>query len=88
MLSPLSNITRTDVYNGATDTLRRGDDDIVVFSDLESVERFTGRWFIENTKINRVWNGIIDEFTQNKTISAFIEQLHSFRRNGKAVANV
>lgn len=56
MFSPFGDITRTNVYDGTTNTFRRGDNDIVVFSDLESVERFTRRWFVKDTEINRVWD--------------------------------
>lgn len=73
MFSPFGDITRTNVYDGTTNTFRRGDNDIVVFSDLESVERFTRRWFVKDTEINRVWDGIVDKFTENESISAFIE---------------
>lgn len=40
VLSAFRNIGGTDINDGTSDTLGRGNDDIVVFGDLESVEGF------------------------------------------------
>lgn len=81
MFSALRDISRSDVNHRASDTLRRSNNDIVVFSNLESVESFSWLWFIENTHINSVRNGIVDEFTKDQSILAFVKELHGIGWN-------
>ena len=41
VLAALRDISRSDVDDRASNTLGRSDDDVVVLSDLESVQRFS-----------------------------------------------
>ena len=88
MFPSLRNIRRPDVHYGAADTLRRRDNDIVVFSDLKCVQRFMHMWLVEDTRIDGIGNGVVDEFTEDETVPAFVEYLHSFCRYGKSRANI
>lgn len=86
MFPSLSDIARSDVHNGATDTFRRSNNDIVVFGDLESVERFTRGWFVENTEVDCVGYGVVDEFAKDETIFTVVEELHCVCWDGETVA--
>lgn len=88
MFPSLSDIARSNVHDGTTDTFSRCDDDIVVFGDLECVEGFTSSRFVEDTGIDCVGDGIVDEFTENETVFAVVEELHCFSWDGEAVANI
>jgi hypothetical protein len=63
---------RTDVDDGASDTLGRSDDNVVVFGHLERIERFRlaglDGGFVEYTLIDRLGDRVVDQFTQNQTV--------------------
>jgi hypothetical protein len=48
--------------------LCRRNDNIVILSDLECVESFLGLGHVQDTGINGLRDGVIDEFTQNQPI--------------------
>lgn len=82
VLTALSDISRADVHNGAPNSLCGGDNDVVVFGDLERVERFARGGLVEDTVIDRFWYGVVDEFTEDQTVSAFVEELHGICGDG------
>ena len=84
MFPPFSNIGRADIYNGTTDCFGRRDDNVVIFCDLEGIKRLASSGYVQYTGVDGVWYGVIDEFTEDQTISTFIENLHRSRRNGES----
>jgi hypothetical protein len=64
----LRDILRTDVNDGTSDTLRRGDDDVVVLGDLEGVEFTLRGGFVENSVVDRVRYRVVDQFTENQSV--------------------
>ena len=88
MLAALRDIGRSDVDHRATDTLGGSNHDVVVLSDLESVERFSWLWLVENTRIDRIRNGVIDELTKEQSIFAFIKKLHGIGWDRIATPNI
>lgn len=65
VLTTFNKILGTNVNNRASDSLGRVDNDIVVFSHLEAVDLLSS---IEDTLIDGVRDGVVDEFTHNQTI--------------------
>lgn len=88
MFTTLRDISRTDVDDGATYTLCRGDDDVVVLGNLEGVQWFTSGGFVENTRVDGVWNGVVDEFTEDQPVLDLVEDLHGICRNGVSACEV
>ena len=88
MLSAFRDITGSDVDHGASNTLGGCNNDVVVFSDLESVQRFSWLWFVENSRINCVSNGVIDELAKDQSILAFIKELHGISWNRITTSNI
>jgi hypothetical protein len=88
MFPPLRDICRADIDDRTANTLRRGDDYIIVFGDLEGVEGFARSGFVEDTDVDSIRNGVVDEFTEDKTIFTFVEELHCVRWDREAVADV
>ena len=88
MLSALCEIGGTDIDNGASNTLRTSNDNVIVLCDLESIQRLLRGWFIKNTEIDSVWDRIIDEFAENEAVLAVIVQLHSIRWNWISVCKI
>ena len=88
VLSSLRDICRTNVDDGAADGLCRRNDDVVVFGHLESVEWLLCCRFVQDTGIDGIGYGVVDEFTQDKTISALIKELHGVGRDGQPVTNI
>jgi hypothetical protein len=74
MLSTFRDVRGPDVDDGTSDTLGRGDDDVVVFGDLESIERFhlTSRlvdgWLVQDSLVDGVWYRIVDKFAEDETV--------------------
>ena len=64
----LRDILRTNVDDRTSDTLGRGDDDVVVLSDLEGVEFTLRGGFVENSVIDRVRHRVVDKFTQDQPV--------------------
>jgi len=88
VFSAFLKILRTDVDHRASDSFCRGDNDIVILGHLESIDLFAGPRLVQNTHIDRVRDRIIDEFTKDQSISAFVEQLHGVCGDRKSVADV
>jgi hypothetical protein len=88
MFPSLSDIARSDVHDGTSDTFRRRDDDIVVFCNLECVEGFTRGGFVEDTGVDGVGDGVIDEFAEDETVFTVVEELHCLCWDGEAVVDV
>ena len=65
MLAAFRDISRSDVDHGASNTLGGCNNYVVVFSNLESIQRFSWLWFVENSHINCVSNRVIDEFAKD-----------------------
>jgi hypothetical protein len=68
MFSSFGNIRGSDIDNGTSNTLCGCDDDIVVFCDLEGIQwlcstgGFVDGWFVEDSLVDGVWDGVVDEF--------------------------
>ena len=62
MLGAFSKIGGADVDDRTANGFGGCNDDVVVLRDLEGVEGFLSSGFIQNTSIDRVWDGIVDEF--------------------------
>ena len=88
MLSTFSEVTRSNINDGAANTTSGSDNDVVVFSNLESVKRFASGRFVKNSSINGIRNRVVNKFTKNKTITTFVEDLHSISRNGQTSADI
>ena len=76
VLSPLNDIRGADVDHRASNVFRRCDNNVVVLCHLESVQRLLRSGLVQYTSINRVWYGVVDQPTEDETISDFVEQLH------------
>src|SRR5260221_6624243 len=76
MLSAFGDICSADINNRTSYAFGRGDHNVVVFRDLEGVEGFTWLGFIQDTHVNSVRHGIVDEFAQDQTVLAFVKELH------------
>ena len=88
MLAALRNVCSADVHDRAADTLRRGDDDVVVLRNLESIERFAGGGLVEDTGIDGVGDGVVDEFTKDQAVLDLVEDLHCICRDGVSSCEV
>ena len=88
MFSSLGDINRTNVDDRASNSLRGSDDNVVVLSHLECVEGLLCGRLVQDTGVDRLWNRVVDEFAQNKTVPALIKELHGVGRNRKPVADV
>ena len=75
MFATFRNIRRANIDNRAPDTLGRRDDNIVVFRNLEIVKWLVRR-FVEDTGIDCVWDGVVDQFTEDQPVSTLVEDLH------------
>jgi hypothetical protein len=88
MLAALRDIRRSDVDHRASDTLGGSNNNVVVLGDLESVQSFSWLWFVEDTRINCVGDGVIDEFTKDQSILALIEKLHGISWDRITTSNI
>jgi hypothetical protein len=88
MFPTFCEIRCANVDDRATDTFRRGDDDVVVLGYLEGVQRLLGRGFVEDTRINGVGYGVVDQLAQNQAVLAFVEDLHGIGRDWEAARNI
>ena len=88
MLAAFRDISRPDVDNGASNTLGGCNDDVVIFSDLESIQRFSWLWFVENSCINCVSHGVIDELAKDQSILAFVKKLHGISWDRITISNI
>ena len=89
MLSNLDNVSSANVDNRAADALCRFNDNVVVLSKVEVVQRLDllAR-FVEHTLVDGVRHAIVDEFGQDKAVFAGIEHLKGIGGEGQSVANV
>ena len=88
MFSALLDIGRTDIDNRASDGLGRCDDDVVVLCHLERVKWLACIRLVEHTRIDGVGYGVVDKFTENKTISALVKELHGICGDRNARSDV
>jgi hypothetical protein len=89
MLSNLDNVSTANVDNGATDTLGRLNDNVVVLCKVEVVQLLDlPARLIQHTLVNGVWDTVIDELGQNETVLALIEHLKGVGGEWQAVANI
>lgn len=72
VLRTVSDVLRSDVDDRASDTLGRGDNDVVVLRDLEGVERLRlplgDRRLVKDTLVDRVRDRVVDELAENETV--------------------
>jgi len=88
MFTALGKIGRPDVDDRASNSFRRRDDDVVILGYLECIERPLSGRLIKNTNVDRVRDRVVDKFTENETVLAFIEELHRFCRDRVPIANI
>ena len=88
MFAAFRDIRRSDVDHGASNTLGGCNDDVVVFSDLESIQRFSWLWLVENSRINCVGYGVIDELAKDQSILAFVKELHGISWDRITTSNI
>jgi hypothetical protein len=88
MLAAFRDITRSDVDHGASNTLGGRNNDVVVFSNLEGIQRFSWLWFVENSRINGVSYGVVNEFAKDQSILAFVKKLHSISWDRITTSNI
>lgn len=68
MFSTFGDVLGTDVDDGATDGFGGHDHDVVVLGDLEGVEGFVSLWDVEDSGVDGVEDGVVDEFGEDETI--------------------
>lgn len=68
MLATFGEICRTDVDDAASDGFGGRDDNVIVFCDLESIERFPCLGNVEYAGIDRIRNGVVDQFAKYQSI--------------------
>jgi hypothetical protein len=61
VLPALGYIRRADVDDITADSFGGRDDDVVVLHYLESVKWFASGRDVEDTSVDRIWDGIVDE---------------------------
>lgn len=89
MLSDLDDISTANVDDGAANTLRRLDDDVVVFCKVEVVQRLELlAGLVEYTLVNCVGYAVVDELGEHQAIFTGIEHLESVGREGQKVPNI
>lgn len=88
VLSSFNDIGGADVDDGAADSFGGRDDNVVVLGHLESIEGLARRGFVQDTRVNRLGYGVVDQFAKDETIASFVKQLHGVRWNGEASADV
>lgn len=88
MFRAFRNICRSDIDDGTTNSFGRRDDDVVILGDLECIERFASGSLVENAHIDGVRNGVVYEFAEDETVTAFIEELHGISGDWDAFSYV
>ncbi len=88
MLPALGDICGTDVYDRASNSLRGGDDNVVVLGHLERVQRLLRGGLVQDTDINGLGHGVVDQLAKDETVSTLVEELHGVGRNRETVANI
>jgi len=88
MFSAFLKILGTDVDHRASDSLCRRDDKIVILGHLERIDLFARSRLVQNTRIDRIRDRIVDEFTKDQPITTLVEQLHGVRGDRKSMADV
>jgi hypothetical protein len=88
VFSSVRDIRRADVDDGTADTLGRWDDDVVVLCKLECVEGLSSGRNVENMGVDRVWDGIVDEFTKDQAIMALVKELHRVCGDREPIADI
>src|SRR4051794_35667309 len=89
MLPNLDEILTSDVYNGASNTFRRVDHDVVVLCHVERVQSLDLlSWPVHHTLVDCIRNAVVDKFCQYETILALVEHLEGVCGEGKKVADI
>lgn len=89
MLANLDDVASTNVDDGATDTLGRLDDDVVVLAHLESIQVFSLlSGHVHNSLVDGVGYAVVDELGQYQAILALVEHLEGVGREGQSRADV
>jgi hypothetical protein len=88
MFSTFCEIGRSNIDDGAPNGFRGSDNNVIVFCDLKRIEGSAGEGLVEDTRVNRIWNRIVDEFAKYETIFAFVEKLHCGGWDGETRTNV
>lgn len=89
MITACNDISRSNVDNGTSNSLSGVNDNVVVLSHLELVELLQpGAGTVENTLIDGIGYGVVNELCEQKTVLALLEDLGSVGWEGKSVANV
>jgi hypothetical protein len=73
MFSAFSQIRRADVDDGTANGLSGGDDDVVIFCDLECVKGFALGWFVKDSSIDRVGDRVVNQFGEDEAVTAFVK---------------
>ena len=68
MFSALGQVRRPNVDDRAANGFRRSDDNVIVFGDLEGVEWLSRFGDVENSGIDCVGDGVVDQFTKDQTV--------------------
>lgn len=88
MFCSLCYVARTNVDDRASDGFGRCNDNVVVLGHLERVQALLSSRLVQNSDIDSVRDGIVDEFTEDKPISAFFKNLHGISGDRESCANV
>ena len=88
VLSAFSEICCANIYNGTSNAFGGGDNNVVVFRDLEGIEWFTWLRLIQHPHVDSIRYRIINEFAKDQTILAFIEELHGVCRDWMAMSYI
>lgn len=89
VLADLNDIATANVHDGAADTFRGFNDNIVVFRHVEGVQGLdllAGA--VEDTLIDRVRNAVVDQLGKYQAVFTLVEHLKGIGREGQHAANV
>lgn len=89
MLSYFNDVTSANVDDGASNTLRRLNDDIVVLAHLESIKGASlPTRNVKNSFIDGIRNTVVDELGKDQTILAFVEHLKCIGRERQPTSDL
>lgn len=88
MLPAFLKVLGSNIYDGTTNSLGGGDNDVVVLGHLESVKWLSGGRLVEDTHIDSVRNGVVNQFAKDETITALVEELHGACWYREAITDV
>ena len=89
MLLALDDVSRANIDDRASDTLRRLNDNVVVFRHVESIQRLDLLADpVQHTLIDGVRHAVVDELGQYEAVFARIEHLECVKWERKKMANI